>query len=432
MRSFLSAPLPRWAFGLAALLIVLAAALLPGTGTAPAGAQDDGLRVAVTASPASPQVNQSITLTPAIVNPPPAGTPSYNWEIDFGGTWYSFGSGPTFQYGNAKAETLRFRVTVSYDGGESATSDPVAVTWTDAAPEPASTPEATPEPTAVPTPEPTEEPTPEPTPEPTEEPAPTPEPTPTPAPAPAPATPTVSAVAVTSDPGADDTYAKDDVIQITVTFSEAVDVTGTPQLDIDMDPAEWGTKQAVYHSGTGATALVFTYTVAEPNISTQGIAVLANTLALNGGGIQSAAGQIDASLAHAGLGHDASHKVDWQQPAPTPTPAPTPEPTPVPATPTVSAVAITSDAGDDDTYGRDEVIEVTVTFSEAVDVTGAPQLDIDMDPAEWGTKQAVYHSGTGTTELTFTHTVVEPNISTQGIAVLADSLALNGGSIRSA
>ena len=229
--------------------------------------------------------------------------------------------------------------------------------------------------------------------------------------------PTVATVAVTSDAGDDDTYAKDDVIEVTLTFGEAVDVTGTPQLKIDMDPAEWGEKQAGYENGSGTASLTFAYTVVEPNVSTQGIAVLADTLDLNGGSIQSAA-QIDASLAHAGLGHDASHKVDWQK-------------TPQAMTPTVSSVTVTSDAGDDDTYAKDDVIEVTLTLSEAVDVTGAPRLTIKMDP-NFGEKQAGYHSGTGTASLTFTHTVVEPNVSTQGIAVLADTLELNGGTIQSA
>ena len=57
-----------------------------------------------------------------------------------------------------------------------------------------------------------------------------------------------------------------------------------------------------------------------------------------------------------------------------------------------------------------------------------------MDPAEWGTKRAAYEGATGTAvlSLTFAHTVVEPNFSRQGIAVLADSLALDGGTIVSA
>ena len=49
-----------------------------------------------------------------------------------------------------------------------------------------------------------------------------------------------------------------------------------------------------------------------PNFSSQGIAVLANSLRLNGGGIASAASGTGAALAHDGLGHDADHRVDWQ------------------------------------------------------------------------------------------------------------------------
>jgi len=226
--------------------------------------------------------------------------------------------------------------------------------------------------------------------------------------------PEVTGVAVTSSPGSGDTYGLGEVIRISVTFDEAVDVTGTPQLTIDMDPAEWGAKQAAYQSGSGTTTLVFAHTVVEPNISTQGIAVLANTLALNGGDIESKATDTDADLSHTGLAHDAKHKVDWR-----------------PQTPVITGVAVTSSPSSGDTYGPGEVIRISVTFDEAVDVTGTPQLTIDMDPAEWGAKQAAYESGSGTTTLVFAHTVVEPNISTQGIAVLANTLALNGGDIES-
>ena len=214
---------------------------------------------------------------------------------------------------------------------------------------------------------------------------------------------------------------------MTLTFSENVDVTGAPRLKIDMDPAEWGEKWAAYESGGGSASLTFAHTVVEPNISTQGIAVLANSLELNDGTIRSSG--VDADLAHTGLDHDADHKVDWQQQTTTPTP--TPAPTPLPA-PSVTGAEVSSTPGADQTYALDETIRVTLTFSEAVDVTGAPQLKIDMDPADWGEKWAAYESGSGTASLTFAHTVVEPNVSTQGIAVLADTLELNGGTVRSA
>ena len=248
--------------------------------------------------------------------------------------------------------------------------------------------------------------------------------------------PTVTAVEVTSDAGSDSTYALGETIQVTLTFSEAVNVTGSPSLKIDMDPAYWGEKQAAYESGSGTASLVFAHTVVEPNYSTQGIAVLANSLALNGGAIKSTASQTDADLAHTGLDHDSAHKVNWQLPTPTPTPAstptptPTPSPTPAPA-PSVTVVNVSSTPASGDTYLLGETIQVTLTFSGTVDVTGAPRLKIDMDPADWGQKWAAYESGSGSASLTFDHKVVEPNISTQGIAVLANSLELNDGTIRS-
>ncbi len=229
------------------------------------------------------------------------------------------------------------------------------------------------------------------------------------------AAPGVSGVAVVSDAGDDDAYMLGDVIRIQVTFSAAVEVTGTPRLAIDMDPADWGQKWANFESGSGTTNLTFTHTVVEPNLSTHGIAVLANTLELNGGTIASATGAAD--LSHGGLGHDANHKVDWQLAG---------------AAAAVTGVAVVSDAGDDHTYVREDVIRIQVTFSEAVTVTDTPRLAIDMDPADWGQKWANYESGSGTTSLTFAHMVVEPNLSTQGIAVLANTLELNGGTIASA
>ena len=303
------------------ILVAVSAAIWAGTG--PAGAQDGGeLRVSATADPANPEVNESTRLTATIANPPSEGEPEYDWEGSLeGGEWYSYGSGSSLSWLTGEAETWAFRVSVSYDSGERARSEAVTVVWSEPAPAPTPTPapeptptptpeptqEPTPEPTQTPTPEPTQEPTPEPTQEPTPEPTPeptqTPTPTPTATPAPPPA-PSVTGVAVTSDAGDDDTYILGDVIRITLTFSEMVNVTGTPRLKIDMDPAEWGEKWAAYEGGSGTDSLTFTHTVVEPNYSTRGIAVLENSLELNGGSIKSAASDTEAELSHDGLDHD--------------------------------------------------------------------------------------------------------------------------------
>ena len=242
-------------------LVVVSGAIWAGTGLA--GAQDSReLQVWVTADPVNPEVNKSTRLTATIADPPSGGEAEYDWEGSLeGGEWYSHGSSSSLSWLTGQAETWAFRVTVSYGSGETATSEAVTVTWSEPAPEPTSTP--TPEPTQEPTPEPTQEPTPNFT------------PTPTPA-------PTVTGVAVTSDAGDDDTYILGETIRITLTFSEAVEVTGTPRLKIDMDPADWGEKQAAYESGSGSASLTFTHTVVEPNYSTEGIAVLADSLELNG------------------------------------------------------------------------------------------------------------------------------------------------------
>ena len=198
--------------------------------------------------------------------------------------------------------------------------------------------------------------------------------------------PGVTEVAVVSDAGPDDTYRLGDTIWVRLAFSEAVEVEveGAPRLKIKMDPA-YGEKWATYESGSGTAALVFAFgPVAEPNFSDQGIAVLADTLELNGGAIASQATGAAASLRHAGLDHDPAHQVDH---------AAAPD-----SAAAVSEVAVVSDAGSDDTYRLGDMIRVRLAFGEAVEVSGAPRLKIKLDPA-YGEKWATYESGSGTAAL---------------------------------
>ena len=83
----------------------------------------------------------------------------------------------------------------------------------------------------------------------------------------------------------------------------------------------------------------------------------------------------------------------------------------------------------DGTYGVGAVVAVTVTFSEAVTVTGTPQLTL-----ETGVTDAVvnYASGSGTATLTFNYTVAAGHTSADLDYVATTSLALNGGTIRDA
>ena len=131
--------------------------------------------------------------------------------------------------------------------------------------------------------------------------------------------PTVSSVEVTSDPGADETYAPGDTIQVMVTFDAAVTVNtsgGTPRIQLRVgggDPEHL--KWADYSSGSGNEALVFAYTVQAGDLDDNGIYIAADELELNGGTIQSAEGT-DAVLDYPQPGTQSGHKVDGVRPTP--------------------------------------------------------------------------------------------------------------------
>ena len=335
--------------------------------------------------------------------------------------------------------------------------------------------------------------------------------------------PAVTNVELTSDAGSDRVYAKGEVIRVSLTLSKAVNVTGSPRLKLDFRTGDGDEQWATFDSGSGTNTLVFAYTAAAGDDSQDGVAVVASSLALNGGTIVSATQGGNALLAHTGLASNSNHRVDTAPPTlvrgavsgvtltltfdedlgaaaslsnaqfsvvRTPqgeteesidlTGAPaisglsvtltlasaildtdtdvevsyrkpttgqsnrlidiagneaesfSSAPNIVGPAPTVSSVEVTSDPAADQTYGSGERIRVTLTFSAAVDVDitgGKPRLKINLGLTN-GERWADYVEGSGTTQLVFAYTVAEPDLSTEGIAVLSNTLELNGGTIR--
>ena len=96
--------------------------------------------------------------------------------------------------------------------------------------------------------------------------------------------PAVTDVDVTSTPSAmADTYGWNETIEVTVTFDQAVTVTGTPRIQLRIGGgAQEHRKWADYASGT-ETALRFTYVVQAGDMDDDGIYIEANELELNGG-----------------------------------------------------------------------------------------------------------------------------------------------------
>ena len=125
--------------------------------------------------------------------------------------------------------------------------------------------------------------------------------------------PTITSVELTSTPKATtDTYGLGEDIVVTVTFDEAVTVTGAVDFTISVSGAE----QARLVSGNGATALVFAYTVQAGDTDANGIFIgdhnsPTTTFNLQAGqSIVSAMSGVDALLEHDRPGFKPNHKVN--------------------------------------------------------------------------------------------------------------------------
>ena len=119
--------------------------------------------------------------------------------------------------------------------------------------------------------------------------------------------PTVETVRITSNAGSDATYAAGETIEVTVTFSETVVVTGTPRLTLNLGGRS---RTANYQDVTGA-AVRFEYQVVSGDSAAYGVSIDANRL--SGGTIRDGA-RNNAVLSHAPVAADSRHQVDGVKP----------------------------------------------------------------------------------------------------------------------
>ena len=125
--------------------------------------------------------------------------------------------------------------------------------------------------------------------------------------------PKVTGVALTSDPGGDDTYAIAESVTATVTFDKAVDVTSGPQITLLVGTAD---KAADCAAATNTTTMECSYTVLVNDTAPDGVGIKANTLVLNGGTIYATGSTTNAAtLAHSALALQSGHLVDGIRPA---------------------------------------------------------------------------------------------------------------------
>ena len=195
---------------------------------------------------------------------------------------------------------------------------------------------------------------------------------------------------------ANDTYIETENLDFTVSFSEAVNRSGNPQLLVVVGTS---TYPANYQAGDGTDTWTFRYTVGSGHTDTDGIAVL-TPLDLNGGSIQDGGGNV-TTLA---LTPPATGSIFVDTTAPT--------------IPLVEGPL-------SGTYVAGETLAFTVSFSENVVVSGTPQLNLNIGGTP---RDAAYQSGSGTDEWTFEHIVQVGDMDTDGITITA-LVDLNGGGI---
>jgi hypothetical protein len=127
--------------------------------------------------------------------------------------------------------------------------------------------------------------------------------------------PTISTVALSSSTGILNTYLNEnDTANVSVTFTEAVNLNltgGSPTLALLVGSS---TVQATYVSGAGSNTLVFTTTIAAGQNDADGIAIALNALSLNGAVLLDAAGN-SASISSAAVNSNSVYMVDTLAPS---------------------------------------------------------------------------------------------------------------------
>ena len=208
--------------------------------------------------------------------------------------------------------------------------------------------------------------------------------------------PYVTAVEVHREPEAG-VYTTGDTIEIAVTFSEDVAVGGMPTFPLEIGSV---TVQAAYDAAEStATRLVFAHVVVAGETDANGISNAANLLVLPTGASITSTGTdpVDAYPGPLDLSTDLE----------------------VNSAPRILDVEVTStpqfrsssNLPEPDTYGLGEDIEITVTFSQTVSVTG----DVTFGFSAGGAERAPLKSGNDTAELVFVYTVEPGKTDANGI-----------------
>ena len=233
--------------------------------------------------------------------------------------------------------------------------------------------------------------------------------------------------------GEDDTFNRGESIRVEVRFDGRVEVTGTPQLMINVG----GTQRAadffnediyvdfnyvnVYDALDDHQVAFFDYRVVTGDLDTDGISIDANSLVLNGGTINDESGGA-VTLTHAAVADDSRYLVSAPGAS-------------------ISSVSfeITGGVGQYLDPGQTTAtvgnkVRVRVTFSERVKAVTADDATVEstsptMSLNVGGTQRTATLFGIDNTVAIFDYVVVVGDVDNDGVSVDADPFQLNGARI---
>ena len=205
---------------------------------------------------------------------------------------------------------------------------------------------------------------------------------------------------------ANGTYTVGSTISIQINFSEAVNVTGTPTLTLETGNTD---RSINYASGSGSATLNFSYTVQTSDTSGDLGYVATNSLGLNGGTINSSAGNaanltLPSPGAANSLSANKSIVIDTTGPS-------------------VNSVTSSTTNGSFKAAGT---ISIQIVFSENIVITGTPQLTLETG----ATDRILNYVSLSANTATFTYTVQAGDTSNDLDYVSTAALSLNAGTIR--
>ena len=238
-------------------------------------------------------------------------------------------------------------------------------------------------------------------------------------------------------------YLQGQIIVVLVTFDSGVVVTGVPQLGLDSEMKG----RFLYSGGSGSQVLMFTYTTKSTDVDSVGLGISADSIELSGGTIKSVNGT-PANLSHSAIARASTRKLGATAPvsstvttvattgATTTTVATTATTTTTTvassAAPKITAIAFKEPGG---SWITGQNVQFRVTFDQAVVVNttgGTPYISVLSDSTQKLTANGVnYLEGTGGTVLLFSYTVLADDRESTGLGLNANSLVLNGGTIKS-